>query len=113
VGFPSPGSPFGELERPVEVQYPGVGQTIRADRQNTKLIASFARLGTKLSPIRMTADPSAIAEEITERVTEELDYRIDAANQTDRGGLGGVQRICVSRWTLRRGRRRPPRQCRR
>ncbi len=67
----------------VKVQYPGVGDAIRADLQNTELIASFARLGAKLSPIRMTADPTAIAEEISERVTEELDYRIEAANQTE------------------------------
>ena len=67
----------------VKVQYPGVGDAIRADLQNTELIASFARLGAKLSPIRVTADPSAIAEEITERVSEELDYRIEAANQAE------------------------------
>ena len=67
----------------VKVQYPGVGDAIRSDLQNTELIASFARLGAKLSPIRVTADPTAIAEEITERVTEELDYRIEAANQAD------------------------------
>ena len=66
----------------VKVQYPGVGDAIRADLQNTELIASFARLGAKLSPIRITADPTAIAEEITERVSEELDYRIEAVNQT-------------------------------
>ena len=67
----------------VKVQYPGVGDAIRADLQNTELIASFARLAAKLSPIRITADPTAIAEEITERITEELDYRIEAANQTE------------------------------
>lgn len=67
----------------VKVQYPGVGDAIRADLQNTELIASFARLGAKLSPIRFTADPTAIAEEITERIGEELDYRIEAANQTE------------------------------
>jgi predicted unusual protein kinase regulating ubiquinone biosynthesis (AarF/ABC1/UbiB family) len=67
----------------VKVQYPGVGDAIRADLQNTELIASIARLGAKLSPIRMTADPTAIAEEITARVTEELDYRIEAANQME------------------------------
>ncbi len=66
----------------VKVQYPGVGDAIRADLQNTELIASFARLGMKLSPIRVTADPVAIVEEVTERITEELDYRIEAANQT-------------------------------
>ncbi|MFL6203772.1 MAG: ABC1 kinase family protein [Acidimicrobiales bacterium] len=65
----------------VKVQYPGVGDAIRADLQNTELMASLARIGAKLSPIRVTADPSAIAEEITERITEELDYRIEAANQ--------------------------------
>jgi predicted unusual protein kinase regulating ubiquinone biosynthesis (AarF/ABC1/UbiB family) len=67
----------------VKVQYPGVGDAIRADLQNTELIASFARVAAKLAPIRVTADPTAIAEEITERVTEELDYRIEAANQTE------------------------------
>lgn len=67
----------------VKVQYPGVGDAIRADLQNTELIASFARMGAKLSPIRITADPMAIAEEVTERITEELDYRIEAANQTE------------------------------
>ena len=67
----------------VKVQYPGVGDAIRADLQNTELIASFAHFGAKLSPIRVTADPTALAEEITERVSEELDYRIEAANQTE------------------------------
>jgi predicted unusual protein kinase regulating ubiquinone biosynthesis (AarF/ABC1/UbiB family) len=66
-----------------KVQYPGVGDAIRADLQNTELIASFARLATKLSPIRVTADPTSIAQEITERISEELDYRIEAANQTE------------------------------
>lgn len=67
----------------VKVQYPGVGDAIRADLQNTELIASFARLAARLSPIRITADPTAIAEEITARVTEELDYRIEATNQAE------------------------------
>jgi predicted unusual protein kinase regulating ubiquinone biosynthesis (AarF/ABC1/UbiB family) len=66
----------------VKVQYPGVGDAIRADLQNTELIASLARMGAKFSPIRVTADPAAIADEITERITEELDYRIEATNQT-------------------------------
>jgi predicted unusual protein kinase regulating ubiquinone biosynthesis (AarF/ABC1/UbiB family) len=67
----------------VKVQYPGVADAIRADLQNTELIASLARMGAKLSPIRVTADPAAIAEEVTERISEELDYRIEAANQTE------------------------------
>jgi len=67
----------------VKVQYPGVGDAIRADLQNTELLASFASLGAKLSPIRVTADPAAIVEEVAERITEELDYRLEAANQTE------------------------------
>lgn len=67
----------------VKVQYPGVGDAIRADLQNTELLASVARMGMKLSPIRMTADPSALAEEVTAQITEELDYRIEAANQSE------------------------------
>jgi predicted unusual protein kinase regulating ubiquinone biosynthesis (AarF/ABC1/UbiB family) len=67
----------------VKVQYPGVGDAIRADLQNTELLATFARLGAKLSPIRITADPTAIVEEVTARITEELDYRIEAANQAE------------------------------
>ena len=67
----------------VKVQYPGVGDAIRADLQNTELLATLARLGMKLSPIRVTADPVAIVEEVTERITEELDYRIEAANQAE------------------------------
>jgi predicted unusual protein kinase regulating ubiquinone biosynthesis (AarF/ABC1/UbiB family) len=67
----------------VKVQYPGVGDAIRADLQNTELMASLANFGAKLSPIRVTADPAALAEEVSERVTEELDYRIEAANQTE------------------------------
>jgi predicted unusual protein kinase regulating ubiquinone biosynthesis (AarF/ABC1/UbiB family) len=67
----------------VKVQYPGVAEAIRADLANTELICSFARLAMKLSPIRMTADPSALADEVTDRITEELDYRIEAANQTE------------------------------
>ena len=67
----------------VKVQYPGVGDAIRADLQNTELLASVASFGMKLSPIRVTADPAAIVEEVTERITEELDYRIEAANQIE------------------------------
>ena len=67
----------------VKVQYPGVADAIRADLQNTELLASFARLAMKLSPIRITADPVAIVEEVTERITEELDYRVEAANQME------------------------------
>ena len=67
----------------VKVQYPGVGDAIRADLENTELLASFASFGMKVSPIRVTADPVAIVEEVAERITEELDYRLEAANQIE------------------------------
>jgi predicted unusual protein kinase regulating ubiquinone biosynthesis (AarF/ABC1/UbiB family) len=67
----------------VKVQYPGVADAISADLENSELLASFARLGAKLSPIRVTFDPVAVVEEITERISEELDYRIEAANQME------------------------------
>jgi predicted unusual protein kinase regulating ubiquinone biosynthesis (AarF/ABC1/UbiB family) len=67
----------------VKVQYPGVGHAIRSDLQNTELLASFARMGAKLSPIRVTADPIAIVEEVSARITEELDYTIEALNQAE------------------------------
>jgi predicted unusual protein kinase regulating ubiquinone biosynthesis (AarF/ABC1/UbiB family) len=37
----------------VKVQYPGVGDAIRADLRNTELIASFARVGAKLASRRL------------------------------------------------------------
>ncbi len=72
----------GGREVVVKVQYPGVGDAIRSDLQNTELIASFMKLGASMSPIRFSSDPRAFAEEMSERITEELDYRIEAANQT-------------------------------
>ena len=73
----------GGREVVIKVQYPGVADAIRSDLENTELIASFVQLGSKLSPIRIGSDVTAIAAEITERVTEELDYRIEAANQRE------------------------------
>jgi predicted unusual protein kinase regulating ubiquinone biosynthesis (AarF/ABC1/UbiB family) len=67
----------------VKVQYPGVADAIRSDLGNSELLASFARMAKKLSPIRVTADPVAIVEEVSERILEELDYRIEAANQME------------------------------
>ena len=67
----------------VKVQYPGVADAIRSDLENVELLSSFLNLGAKLSPIRIGSDPRAMAEEIAERITEELDYRIEAANQTE------------------------------
>jgi predicted unusual protein kinase regulating ubiquinone biosynthesis (AarF/ABC1/UbiB family) len=59
----------------VKVQYPGIAEAIHADMQNL-------RLGLKLlSAIAPGIDTGAIAGEIRERITEELDYELEASNQ--------------------------------
>jgi predicted unusual protein kinase regulating ubiquinone biosynthesis (AarF/ABC1/UbiB family) len=59
----------------VKVQYPGIAEAIHADMQNL-------RLGLKLlSAIAPGIDTGAIAGEIRERITEELDYELEAGNQ--------------------------------
>jgi predicted unusual protein kinase regulating ubiquinone biosynthesis (AarF/ABC1/UbiB family) len=59
----------------VKVQYPGVAAAVRADLQNLEMIMRLLR--------RMTPglDVKAIAEEIKERIVEELDYELEAQNQ--------------------------------
>jgi predicted unusual protein kinase regulating ubiquinone biosynthesis (AarF/ABC1/UbiB family) len=59
----------------VKVQYPGVAGAVRADLQNLEMIMRVLK--------RMTPglDVKAIAEEIRERIAEELDYELEASNQ--------------------------------
>jgi predicted unusual protein kinase regulating ubiquinone biosynthesis (AarF/ABC1/UbiB family) len=59
----------------VKVQYPGVDDAIRADLVNTDLL--FRLLGMMFPGL----DPGPLVEELRERLTEELDYRNEAANQ--------------------------------
>jgi len=59
----------------VKVQYPGVAEAIRADMQNAGLIMRMAKA---LAP---GLDARAAAEELKERVLEELDYELEAQNQ--------------------------------
>jgi predicted unusual protein kinase regulating ubiquinone biosynthesis (AarF/ABC1/UbiB family) len=59
----------------VKIQYPGVADAIRADMQNAGLIL---RLAKALAP---GLDAKAAAEELKERVLEELDYEFEAQNQ--------------------------------
>ncbi|HWB65919.1 MAG TPA: AarF/ABC1/UbiB kinase family protein [Mycobacteriales bacterium] len=65
----------------VKVQYPGVADAIRADLRNAELLAVFFQLLRSLVPGLTRVDPKAVAAEIAERVTEELDYRMEAAYQ--------------------------------
>lgn len=59
----------------VKVQYPGVDAAIAADLANTDL------LGTLFSQVFRGLDPGPMVAEIRARISEELDYRIEAANQ--------------------------------
>jgi predicted unusual protein kinase regulating ubiquinone biosynthesis (AarF/ABC1/UbiB family) len=59
----------------VKIQYPGVADAIRADMQNAGMIL---RLAKALAP---GLDARAAAEELKERVMEELDYEYEAHNQ--------------------------------
>lgn len=59
----------------VKVQYPGIAAAVRADVQNLGMIL---RLAKRIAP---GMDAKAIGEEIRERIEEELDYELEAANQ--------------------------------
>src|ERR1700691_5066185 len=59
----------------VKVQYPGVASAVRADLQNLDMIL---RLLKRMTP---ALDVKGIAEEIKERIVEELDYELEAQNQ--------------------------------
>ena len=66
--------PGGE-EVAVKVQYPGVDQAVRADLKN---VSAMTKLAVAIAP---NIDPKDVANEVKERVLEELDYRREAANQ--------------------------------
>jgi predicted unusual protein kinase regulating ubiquinone biosynthesis (AarF/ABC1/UbiB family) len=59
----------------VKVQYPGVAQAVRADLQNLGLLLRLAR---RMAP---GLDAKAIAAELRDRLTEELDYEHEAQSQ--------------------------------
>src|SRR5271166_2421053 len=65
----------GGREVAVKVQYPGVASAVRADLQNLDMIM---RLLKRMTP---GLDVKAVTEEIRERISEELDYELEAQNQ--------------------------------
>ena len=68
----------------VKIQYPGVADAIGADLKNTELLATFLSLIIGgLSPQRLSFDLRGAAREMGVRITEELDYRLEAANQME------------------------------
>jgi predicted unusual protein kinase regulating ubiquinone biosynthesis (AarF/ABC1/UbiB family) len=96
----------------VKIQYPGVAEAIRADLQNAGM---FLRMAKAIAP---GLDAKAAAEELKERVSEELDYELEAQNQRSfsRGYRGhpfiyvpdvvtrlSTRRVLVSEWVEGKG----------
>jgi predicted unusual protein kinase regulating ubiquinone biosynthesis (AarF/ABC1/UbiB family) len=63
----------------VKIQYPGVERAIRADLSDKRALDSFLRFGCGMTCVE--SDVDAIASELSARIAEEIDYRIEAANQ--------------------------------
>ncbi len=61
----------------VKVQYPGVDKAIMSDLDNSQLL--FSVLGMVFPGL----DPQPIVDEIRARISEEVDYRLEAKNQSD------------------------------
>lgn len=59
----------------VKVQYPGVGEAVAADLRNANLLGMLLQQGFG------GLDPEEMVAEVKERLTEELDYRLEARNQ--------------------------------
>jgi predicted unusual protein kinase regulating ubiquinone biosynthesis (AarF/ABC1/UbiB family) len=59
----------------VKVQYPGVDAAVHADLKN---VSAMTKIAVAIAP---NLDPKEVANEVRERVTEELDYRREASNQ--------------------------------
>jgi predicted unusual protein kinase regulating ubiquinone biosynthesis (AarF/ABC1/UbiB family) len=66
--------PTGE-QVAVKVQYPGVDDAVRADLKN---VSALTKLSVAIAP---NLDPKEVANEVRDRVLEELDYRREASNQ--------------------------------
>ncbi len=59
----------------VKIQYPGVAEAIRADLANAGLL--YQMMGMFYPAL----DPKPVVDELRERITEELDYRLEAKSQ--------------------------------
>jgi predicted unusual protein kinase regulating ubiquinone biosynthesis (AarF/ABC1/UbiB family) len=65
----------------VKVQYPGVADSIEADLDNAE---AFYRLGTAF--VLKGLDAKGLVDELRNRMRDELDYELEAANQTEFAG---------------------------
>ena len=67
----------------VKVQYPGVADAIGDDLANTELLFTFVKIAKGVIPQFRNFDVRAIADEVSERIREELDYAAEMANQIE------------------------------
>ena len=67
----------------VKVQYPGVADAVSDDLTNTQLLLTFVKLAQGVAPQLGSFDVRAIADELSERILEELDYATELANQVE------------------------------
>jgi predicted unusual protein kinase regulating ubiquinone biosynthesis (AarF/ABC1/UbiB family) len=68
----------------VKIQYPGVAEAIRADLKNAELLAAFLTLAIgALFPGGQRLGLRSAAREIAVCIQEELDYRLEASNQSE------------------------------
>ena len=75
---------LGDEELVVKVQYPGVAAAVEADLRNAALLSAMARLMQRmLAGLVGDVDVRAVIDEVRDRITDELDYRIEAANQRE------------------------------
>lgn len=63
----------------VKIQYPGVAEAIREDLSNTELLTTIVRFVGSTAPGALP-DLRQATHELSARITEELDYRHEAAN---------------------------------
>lgn len=74
----------------VKVQYPGADEALRSD------LKQLRRLGHLVEPFAGAIDMGPLIDELTARVSEELDYRIEAANQQQAAeSFAGDGEFCV------------------
>jgi predicted unusual protein kinase regulating ubiquinone biosynthesis (AarF/ABC1/UbiB family) len=70
----------------VKIQYPGAAEAIRDDLANTELLTTFYRFAASTAGTTMP-DMRVATREIAARISEEIDYRHEAANITAFGQL--------------------------
>ncbi len=90
TGTPLAAASIGQVHRAVlddgrdvavKVQYPGAAEAIRDDLANTELLATFFRFAFSAAGTAMP-DLRQATHEIADRISEEIDYRHEAANIT-------------------------------